>query len=220
MPQFLVVTRPERTSEDIAADRKEATAFFARYERHTRNSNIQRDLARTVAFYSHDWKLICCVIELSQWSLTHVHDSEADRAAARALRAAQAALNEIPPRDESQLRRYVTAGMVKRMPAPSVHLTPVGERLSTRGEAVRFWARCQNPTPTFRAAVDAEDVPFPQWLLLHPGYGPEQDAPDGYTGTQRLPNAQRYVSGKIRPAGITYDRALELALAAVGTGRR
>jgi hypothetical protein len=93
---------------------------------------------------------------------------------------------------------------------------PAGERLTARGQADRFWALCLNPTAKFRAAVlNDADQPFSQWLLLHPSYGPMHDAPDGYAGTLRLPKSQRFVPGTIRPAGISYDRAFEIALAAL-----
>ncbi|KGJ79291.1 hypothetical protein GY21_05745 [Cryobacterium roopkundense] len=212
MPQFLVVTRPERTSDDIAADRKAANAFFARYMR-TNGTTAQRDLDRVIQFYSHDWNLICCAIEASQWSLTHVHDTAARRAAARAERAVA---NEIPARDGSQLRPYVHATTTKRMHPAGVTPRPVAERLAARAEAELFWHRCHKPSARYRSAVLRDDVPFPRWLILHPGYGPQQDAPEGYAGTLRRPKAQRFVLNKVRPAGISYDRALEIALAALG----
>jgi hypothetical protein len=215
MAQFPITTRPERTSDDIAADRKAANAFFARYApRGTGKS--QRDNDALIRFYSFDWNLICCVIEASEWSRIHANDSAAHRAARRAERAAQAALNNIPARDDSRLRPYVHAATMKRLPTPGVTPRQAGERLTARGQADRFWALCLNPTANFRIAVlhDA-DQPFSQWLLLHPGYGPLYDAPDGYTGTLRLPKSQRFVLGSVRPAGISYDRALEIALAAL-----
>ncbi|MDJ0337939.1 hypothetical protein [Cryobacterium sp. PH31-O1] len=215
MPQFPITTRPERTGDDIAADRKAASAFFARYA-NTGSPRTQRDRDALIRFYSCAWNLICCVIEASEWSRIHPDDTVAHRAARRAERAAQAALNDIPARDDSCLRPYVHAATMKRLPSQGVTLRPVGERLTDRGQADRFWARCLNPTAKFRVAVlNDADQPFSQWLLLHPGYGPLQDAPDGYSGTLRLPKSQRFVPGTIRPAGISYDRALEIALAAL-----
>jgi len=213
MPQFPVTTRPERTSDDIAADRKTANAFFARYAT-TGTGKSQRDKDALIRFYSYDWNLICCVIEASEWSRIHADDSAAHRAARRAERAAQAALNNIPARDDSRLRPYVHAATMKRLPPPGVTPRPAGERLTARGQADRFWALCLNPTAKFRVAVlNDADQPFNQWLLLHPGYGPRHDAPEGYAGTLRLPKSKRFVPGTIRPAGISYDRALEIALA-------
>ncbi|TFD66288.1 MULTISPECIES: hypothetical protein [Cryobacterium] len=215
MPQFPITTRPERTSDDIAADRKAANAFFARYTT-TDSPRTQRDRDALLRFYSYDWNLICCVIEATEWARIHADDSAAHRAARRAERAAEAALNDIPARVDSRLRPYVHAATMKRMPTPGVTRRPVSERLTARGQADRFWALCQNPTAKFRAAVlNDADQPFSQWLLLHPGYGPLQDAPDGYAGTLRLPKSQRFVPGSVRPAGISYDRALEIALAAL-----
>ncbi|WP_104193226.1 hypothetical protein [Cryobacterium sp. Y82] len=212
MHQFPITTRPERTSNDIAADRKAANAFFARYTT-TDSPRTQRARDALLRFYSYDWNLICCVIEATEWSRTHADDTVAHRAAGRA---AQAALNDIPTRDDSQLRPYVHTVTMKRLPTPGVTPCPVSERLTARGQADRFWALCLNPTGKFRAAVlhDA-DQPFSQWLLLQPGYGPRQDAPEGYSGTLRLPKSQRFVPGSVRPAGISYDRALEIALAAL-----
>ena len=213
MPQFPIITRPERTSDDIAADRKAAHAFFARYA--DPGSPRKRDRDALIRFYSYDWNLLCCVMEASEWSRIHGDDNAAHRAARRAERAAQAALNDLPARDDSRLRPYVHAPTPKRMQPSGVMPRPVGERLTDRGQADRFWALCLNPTAAFRAAVRDDDQPFSQWLLLHPGYGPLQDAPEGYAGTLRLPKAQRFVRGSVRPAGISYDRALEVALAAL-----
>ncbi|WP_104126366.1 hypothetical protein [Cryobacterium sp. Y57] len=202
MHQFPVTTRPERTSDDIAADRKTANAFFARYA-NTGSPRTQRDRDALIRFYSYDWNLICCVMEASEWSRIHAGDTTAHRTARRAKRATQAALNDFPTRDDSRLRPYVHAATMKRLPTPGVTPRPVGERLTARGQADRFWARCLNPTAKFRAAVLNDDQPFSQWLLLHPSYGPLQDAPEGYSGTLRLPKSQRFVPGYVRPAGIS-----------------
>jgi hypothetical protein len=215
MPQFPVTTRPERTSDDIAADRKAANAFFARYAT-AGTGKRQRDRDALIRFYSYDWNLICCVIEASEWSRIYGDDTVAHRAARRAERAAQAAFNEIPARDDSRLRPYVHATTARWMPPQGVTPRPVRERLTARGQADRFWTLCLNPTAKFRAAVlNDADQPFNQWLLLQPGYGPVHDAPEGYAGTLRLPKSQRFMPGTIRPAGISYDRALEIALAAL-----
>ena len=215
MPQFLIVTRPERSSDDIAADRKAANAFFARYAT-TGTTRNQRDRDALIRFYSYDWDLICCVMEASDWDRIHSNDTVALRAARRTERTAQAALNVFPTRDDSRLRPYVHAMTAKRMPPEGVTPCPLGERLTARGEADRFWAQCKNPSARFRAAVLHDvDQPFTQWLLMHPGYGPRQDAPEGFSGTPRLPKARRFVPGTIRPAGMSYDRALEIAIAAL-----
>jgi hypothetical protein len=218
MPQFLVTTRPERTGDDMAADRKAANAFFARYA--APGSPRKRDRDALIRFYSYDWNLMCCVMEASQWSQIHADDTAAHRTARRAERATHAALNDFSARDDSQLRPYVHAATTQRMQAAGVMPRPVGERLTARGQADRFWALCQNPTAKFRAAVRNDNQPFSQWLLLHPDYGPLQDAPEGYSGTRRLPKAQRFVPGSVRPAGISYDRALEIALAALDKTNR
>jgi len=213
--QFPIVTRPERTSDDIAADRKAANAFFAPYAT-TGSPRTQRDRDALIRFYSYDWNLICCVMEAREWSRIHGDDTAAHRAARRDERAAQAVLNDFPARDDSRLRPYVHATTTKRMQPAGVTPRPVGERLTARGQADRFWAQCLNPTAKFRVAIlNDADQPFSQWLLLHPGYGPLQDAPEGYAGTLRLPKSQRFVPGTIRPAGISYDRALEIALGAL-----
>ncbi|WP_104080983.1 hypothetical protein [Cryobacterium sp. Y11] len=219
MPQFLIVIRPERNSDDIAADRKAAKTFFARYAATSTRRN-QRDRDTLIRFYGYDWNLICCAMEASDWSRTHGDDTAVHRAGRRAERAAQSVLNDFPARDDSRLRPYVHATTTTRMQPPGVTSSPLGERLTARGQADRFWDRCLNPSATFRAAVLRNDQPFSQWLLLHPGYGPRQDAPDGYAGTLRLPQSQRFVRGSVRPAGISYDRALEVALAALDKTRR
>jgi hypothetical protein len=214
MPQLLVVTRPEPTSDGVAADRKAANAFFARYAT-TGTTRNQRDRDALIRFYSYDWNLICCVMEATEWDRMRSDDTVAHRAARKVARAAQASLSDFPTRDGSRLRPYVHATTAKRMPTQVVTPRPLGERLTARGEADRFWARCQDPTARFRTAVLHDvDQPFTQWLLLHAGSGPQQDVSEGSSGTPRLPKVRRFVPGTIRPAGMSYDRALEIAIAA------
>lgn len=209
----VVVTGPVRSSEDIAADRKAANAFFSRYT--TPGWKKARDLDRLVVFYRHDWNLICCTIEAKAWSLEHGHDNAATRVEAQAARAAAEALDAIPARDDSKLRPYVHYTTTRRMPEPGLTASPIGERLTARREAARFWALCQNPTPAFIDKVLHAGHPFTRWALLNPGYGPLHDAPEHYQGTTRTPKELRFRKGTIRPGGMSYDRALEIALQAL-----
>ena len=154
MSQFLVEVRPQRTSDQIAADRKAGTAFFARYDTenpHTRSS-WNRDLDSLLRFYSYEWNLVCCVLEATEWMRTHPHDTRTDRITARIVRAVRELAEEIPARDDSQLQAYVHVSTIKLMHPPRVVPIPVADRLAARSEATRFWALCANPTPPGFAA--------------------------------------------------------------------
>jgi len=220
MPEFLVEVRPQRTSDQIAADRKAGTAFFARYDTENphKRSSWNRDLDSLLRFYSYEWNLICCVIAATEWMRTHPHDTRSDRITARTLRAARDLAEEIPARDDSQLQAYVHVSTITLMHPPRVAPIPVADRLAARGEATRFWALCANPSPRFRRRVAAPALPFVHWLLVHPLYGPAQDGPAGYTGTTRVKKTKRYGRNSVRPIGMSEDRAMEIALAA--TARR
>jgi hypothetical protein len=209
----VMVTGFVRSSDDIAADRKAANAFFSRYN--SLGQKKARELDRLVEFYSHDWNLICCAIEAKTWSLEHGHDNAAARRAAQAARAAAEALDAIPTRDDSKLRSYVYHTTTRQMPTPGITTSPIGERLTGRREAAKFWALCANPTPAFIDKVLHAGHPFSRWALLNPGYGPLHDAPDNYQGTTRTPKELRYQKGTIRPGGMSYDRALGIALQAL-----
>ncbi|POH69154.1 hypothetical protein C3B59_05815 [Cryobacterium zongtaii] len=210
---YVVVTGPVRSSDDIAADRKAANAFFARYA--TPGWKSVRDLERLVEFYSYDWNLVCCVLDARVWTLDHGHDNAVARGHAKAARAALEAMDAIPARDDSKLRPYVHYTTTRRMPAPGLIASPIGECLTGRREATRFWALCQNPTPVFIDKVLHAGHPFTRWALLNPGYGPLHEAPDNYQGTSRTPKELRFRKGTIRPGGMSYDRALEIAVQAM-----
>ena len=214
MPQSLVTTRPERSSDQIAADRKAANAFFARYD-NSHSVQHRRDIGRLVDYFSYDWKLLCCEMEAREWAASQPGNAgTAERAKARATRVAIVAATEIPARDDSKLRPYVHASTSKLMRPVAMPTLSIGERLTARGEASSFWRQCEKPSPEFRArALRDREIAFVQWLLTNPEYGPLHDAPQDYTGTMRPPIFQRYKKGVIRPAGMTYQRALEIAIA-------
>lgn len=195
----VVVTGPVRSSDDIAADRKAANAFFARFN--TASWKSARERERMVEFYSHDWNLVCCALEAKAWTLEHSQDTVVARAQAKAAREAAEALGGLPARDDSKLRPYVHYTTTRRMPAPGLTVSPIGERLTGRREAARFWALCANPTPAFVDKVLNAGHPFTQWAVLNPSYGPLQDAPDYYRGTLRTPKELRFTKGTIRPGG-------------------
>jgi len=205
---------PGREGEQVAADRKAANAFFARYDNPRTNKQI-RDWDRLVEFYSYDWKLVCCVIEAQVWMLEYGPDKAVARAQAKAARAALEALDALPARDDSKLRPYVHYTTTRRMPAPGLTQSPIGERLTGRREAAKFWALCANPTPTFIDKVLHAGHPFTRWALLNPHYGPLHEVPEGYQGTSRTPKEVRFRKGTIHPGGMSYDRALEIALQAL-----
>ncbi|MDJ0336610.1 hypothetical protein QMG83_15380 [Salinibacterium sp. G-O1] len=207
-----ITTRPQRTSDEIAADRKEATTFFARFDRP--NTITKRDVARLMSYYAHDWRLLRCDVEAHVWS-QRVRPNAAQVRQARSRREATAQAAEevarIPPRGDAPLRRYAHPVTRRMLPESSLHSVSAGERLEAQGQAARFWRLCAS-SPSFGRQLLRAQIPFPQWLAAHPDYGPLRDAPEGYTGSSRPATKARYRKGKIRPVGISYDRALQIAM--------
>ena len=207
-----ISTRPERTSDEIAADRKAATTFFRRLDRNY--GTPKRNTARLVAFYAYDWKLICCVLEAVVWG-GRVNPTSADRAEKKAAMKAAAAIAEkavqIPPRGPAALKAWAHPVTRRMLPATAFHTATVSERLDAVASASRFWRLCRT-SASFRARLERDQVPFAQWLAEHPYYGPLQPAPEHYTGSNRLAVKERFKKGTIRPAGMSYDRALEIAM--------
>ena len=96
MPQLLVTTRPERTSDEVAAGRKAANAFFTRYDT-SKDRTVKRNVDRLVDCFSQDWNLLCCDREGRQWArLQPGNAGPAERAQAHAARAALRSADELP----------------------------------------------------------------------------------------------------------------------------
>ena len=217
-------TGPTRSSDEIAADRKAANAFFAAYDTPTsRNAPRIRDL---LAYYGRDWNLICCEIEARAWTRSHPRNTLAlqqDRRTRRADAEGTSSTGITLERDDTQRRRYVHLATNNAMPARRIH-TPTGEPATVWLEANRFWARLGQPHSPLHVQALTETDPYVWWLLLHPLYGPQHDAPAGYQGSMRRlkKTAQPkrrprhlYKKGQIRPAGMSYQRALQIAIAAL-----
>jgi hypothetical protein len=65
-------------------------------------------------------------------------------------------------------------------------------------------------TRRLQRALRDENHQFAHWLLEHPQYGPNYDASEL---APRAIEPWHYVAGQVRPAGLTPERALEIAIA-------
>ena len=212
MAEF-ISTRPQRSSDEIAADRKAADVFFHRFDL----AKSRRDTNSLLAYYAHHWRLLRCDAEARQWS-KRVTPTSAERSEAVAQRKAAADAAEeatrIPPRGNTPLRQYAHPVTRRMLPETALHIASPTARLGDRTEAVTFWKRCAS-SETFRARLLQGQIPFTQWAITHPDYGPIRDAPEHYTGSIRPAPKDRFKKGDIRPAGMSYDRALQIAMRAL-----
>ena len=208
-----VITRPERTSAEIWADRKAGVAFFARLDREW-NVNQKRDLIRLMERESFDWKLRCCAFENYEWTARNLETS-ADRARRKYEREST---NPLARRDNSKLGFYVVPETSALLPGAALHRRTVQERETDEAADYTYWRRSVGLAKK-RAKIEIDDrTPFAQWLLLRPDYGPIRDRIDAAPDTGFIPSYNRYRKGQIRPVNITYERALAIAIAVLDKG--
>jgi peptidoglycan/xylan/chitin deacetylase (PgdA/CDA1 family) len=213
--QGTISTRPERTGEEIAADRKEANAFFASVYTGWIG---RRDLQRMIAYHSYAENLVQATMESESWWRSYSL-STAQRRARTAELHALVTIMDTP--DPNAFRYYVPAANRALLPAPSVHPRP----RTTRGRMERsqdlatgrsWFATLDRSVEEGSARVARimreKDASFNLWLLNPRNwrYGPARavDATE-YV----LPREGRYRANTIRPAGLSLDRAAQIAAA-------
>jgi hypothetical protein len=222
--QGTITTRPERTSDEIAADRKVANAFFASVYTGWIG---RRDLQRMIAYHSYAENLVQATMESESWWRSYSL-STAQRKARTAELHALATIMDTP--DLGAYRYYVPAANRALLPAPSVHPRP--RTVRGRIERSKDLSTARNWFTTLDRSVEEgsrriaritreKDASFNQWLLKRTnwGYGPVRAVdPSEYV----LPRQGRYRAHAIRPAGVSLDRAVEIAAAVLdqrGDGR-
>lgn len=227
-----IEARPERTPTEIDNDAKAADVFFARWNWVTSSAHRQerwvsrRDLERRIRAESYSGRLTACEAEARGYSYTVAPNNTY---ATKKLR--EAALSARENAEQAVVaanrRPYVTAKVRRQMPKPRATRRPYKQRAANRRLVTNFWSRIESPLlgPGTRSKILTEaNSSFQLWLLKHPQYGPLRNAPDGYTGSIRIPNPLlavapidrlgRYKAGRVSPVGMTLDRAMEIALAA------
>ena len=198
-----------RSGAEVAADRKGANAFFARMDK--LSPEVLRRIIRDGAV---DPKLFEVNRAGKEW--TGIHGETVQSRAARA--ALVRTINPLDSRDDEQLRPYVSKDMRTEMPAP--HLHPV-DATTVRMHQVQksgWRTKMKRSSPQYTARVAREaDVHFTQWLLHHPTYGPIYETADpAPQATQRRARAAtRVIAGQVNPAGMTPERAIQIALGAL-----
>lgn len=214
-----ILTRPERTTEEIAADRKAASAFFARFEgyNHT-NSNKWRDVRRQIIEYERfDYKLLLCVEDGKRYLSTHNLPKKDREARALANELARNPIHWMHLQNQN-LRSYVPTSTQRRLPIPRLGRRATRQEQSARNSYFQNLARVSERR---RGHIVRElDVVFEQWLLLpeQRHYGPHYPAPEGWTASRTRPNksaAARAAASKRRSSAAEDSTALEIALRAL-----
>jgi hypothetical protein len=197
----IVHTRPERTEDDIRADEEAAGEFWKRLPTHNPY------LRRLIEHESYDHKLLLADREGRAWA-GRQHDNASDR---RARRAARRAADPLSERRDENLRRYVDPAFRLRMPSPRLGNKTKAERVASLSKSTAWFHELSKISDRRLAkALRDENHQFVHWLLENPQYGPIHEGP---ALTPRSFEPWHYVPGQVRPAGLTPERALEIAIA-------
>jgi hypothetical protein len=209
-----VHTRPERSMAEIEADRMEAAAFFARFDSRTGNPNRTRDNRRTAATEAMDWKVLMAVREAGEWE-ARTGQTRRDREMRRVRKEQKETRDPLLSRREDRLRPYVHPRVAQAMPAPRLHVPDKRVRERSLAEAAGWRHRVAHWGPEWRArVVRLESVPFEHWLLKNPHAGITDESRQLPVGKDER-RLFHYRKGEVRPAGMTPERALQIALAAL-----
>lgn len=193
--------RPERTTEEIHDDEQLAIQFWAQLPR------FSPHLRRLVDRESHFYKLLIADKEGREWAGRQNGNNTAHRIARRAARLAA---DPLAHRRDENLRHYVDADTKTQMPRIAMHGRAKGERKASLQKTYAWFYELRDATPRRRERILRESaVVFEQWLLCNPQYGPERVGPDLFAHTLQTSN---YIPGQIRPAGMSPERALQIAL--------
>lgn len=193
--------RPERTTEDVERDEQLATEFWERLSRDDRR------LRRLVERESYDYKLLMADKEGREWASRQAKNDMAHRTARRAARIVA---DPLADRRDENLRQFVSAEIRAQMPRIAMHGRAKGERAASLQKSYWWFYGLRNIGPTRRERILRDrGVVFEQWLLCNPQYGPERVGPDLFA---HAPQTYNYIPGQIRPAGMSPERALQIAL--------
>jgi hypothetical protein len=205
MGDHIVEARPERTQAQITADQQEAEAFFTRL-----NSRLFRatGLTKFLRTENSNHHAYMAERESSEWQ-TRTGTPKPKRNPKPKTKWVP---GEIGPRDDSQLRHYVTLAAKAALPAPAIHRQSEEALHVSKKEAAAWWRNGLELSPAHAAyRIRQASVPFQHWLLEHPDYGiTDENAP--ITVSRDEHRWFRYIQGEIRPAGMTPERALDIAL--------
>jgi transcriptional regulator NrdR family protein len=121
----------------------------------------------------------------------------------------------------TQRRHYVTAMTRSQLPPP--RLGPTLTQQQKQRNNVAYWAfvrKTQSPSDGFRRRVSRDaDSNYPLWILTHSVGGPVSTEEINRFRAQYLKRkpitAGRIKRNEIRPVGISLERALEIAAAAL-----
>ena len=209
MTTTLSSTLTIRSGAEIVSDRKAANAFFARMDRLSLKS-----LDRIIGEGAVDPKLFEVTRAVKEWSRVHGETVQSRAARAAAVRT----INPLVSRDAKQLRPYVAKEMRTEMPPACLHSVSATIVRLHRQEVAAWRRKMRRSLPQYTARVACEaNVEFVQWLLRHPTYGPmyEMADPAPQATRRRARAATRILAGQVNPAGMTPERAIQIALGAL-----
>ncbi|MBG6240099.1 hypothetical protein IWX78_003094 [Mycetocola sp. CAN_C7] len=188
-----------RTSQEIAQSRKAASAFFhgLATASTTRIEKIRAEGARSP-------NLHLLLFNVSQWQ----NPATASREAAR----------KRWERVEENLKPYVGRETARRMPAHRFLSPEPGNTAALRKERKAWAARMHRPSPRLISRPTREqNAHYRLWILENERLSTPVLA-GGLSvarSTEKAPLTTRYIPGKVNPAGMTPERALEIAMAAL-----
>jgi hypothetical protein len=207
----IVHTRPERTMDEIRADQQAADDFFARFDSRTMNPNRAKDNRRIAEREAHDYKILMAAKEGREWAGRYNKTAIQRREQAQERFVA----DPLNHRDDAKLRAYVHPAVRAAMPAPKLHERPRKVVDQSKKEAASWRYQARNwPKEWGEMKIRQSSVPFEHWLLSHPAYGvTNENAPIVVTRDEM--RRFNYRKGEIRPAGLTLERALQIAIDAL-----
>lgn len=203
-----------RTADQIRADQTEAEQFWQRAA--SPDSEWRAQVA------TEGDPLALALREAAAWSAKWTATDNVRRAASAARKQSEATRWR---RDESQLRHYLEAGTSELLPPTRLHPRTTAEISADRATASAWRDRIQKPSNLLRRRLERERDSHTMPKNWQPRArdwaraSAEQQvrSPLEIARAVRLETLQRhtYVRGRITPVGMSYQRALEIACAAL-----
>jgi len=214
----IVITRPERTRDEIAADAAQADAFYKQFDGYQNQSSSRwRDVRRRVIEReSLHYTLLLALKESQEWT--------AERAETRSVRTARAFANELARnpihwmhRRNQNLRPYVQQWAQRALPTPRVRRrNSTKQRLAT----IAWFSNLSRWSERRIARAEADlSSSFEQWRARPEWrhYGPNNPAPAGWAPARPrvTKTSQLAIARASNQPPVSQARQLDIALRAL-----